>query len=225
MIDFFYVFAKVMGDKHIVRCDESIKSDLLISNLKNCDRVISKQTFNLFKSVGELCDLLLLTCIIDETVSEVKPEHGYIRCTIATADEVIDCREKKIGFYHCNFVNAQEVIGACVYGENTSFKHDLVLTDIRLPFGIFTVKGIVSSELSKRLQSRDALMELITSISGKEVLEVSRVACRTLMLFPPEGSILLQSIIYSLREKLCDVEKKTGLDLSITFLSMTINSK
>lgn len=210
----------------VVECDRDIRSDLLISRFKGHDRVVSRQTLDVFNNPREMCMKLGLRCVMDETVREIMPRHGYIRCTIVTEEDIINVVGERVGFYWCNFVNAREIIGAHVCGESTSFAGNLMLIDVRLPFSVFTIRKIRSSELNAKMQSKDIVTKLMTLVSVEDVRE------------DESGDVIRsQSIIWKfiaaynrvryqafLKGKIIAAEELTGMSLSIELIGAVVNS-
>lgn len=206
-----------------IECDRDFRSQLLLSWLKDYDRIISKQSFDLFDDIRIAFKRMRLKCITDETVHGIKPDHGYIKCTIITDDEsTVDAWQ--IGFYQCNFIGAKKISSAFVFGENISIGRDLVWTDVHTPFGPFVIREIRSSELSEKLLSKNIAEELMTAFLLSEICELLEVE-RTLSSGIPTGLVqpLIEVLFSSFGKRVKVLKKKVGIDLAIKLAFSTID--
>lgn len=210
-----------MEDECVVKCDREIGSQLLLSRLKDHDRTVSKQSFDLFSRIEESFGIFAKRYVRDQTISEIGSDLVYIRCTIVSDKSDIDVTDEAVGFYQCNFIGVETIRGAFVFGENISIGRDLIWKDIHIPFGPFLIQDIRSSELSEKLRSKNVAMELITTFPAPELRRIIRTEIKLGSTMPLELVQLFMDMTFStIRTRVRAVKKMTGMRLALKLMFM-----
>lgn len=208
-----------MNEEHIVRCDENFASPLLLSHLKNYDRVVSKDTFGLFGSIHEMLDGKRY--VVDETVTEIMPEIMYVRCTVKPRGSEICVKDA--GFYRCNFIGVKTIVGAIMYGENTSLDERIELDKIHLLTGHILINEITLEMLNRKLESRSIVTQLVEVIQEDEVDRLTRelsVICRTFS--EREALILMNGFLNEICVRILELRARVGMNVTVEIVDLAI---